>query len=125
MIKKTIIIVLTINCFSCAKDIVREKTSSYVYYNNLPVKKAKVLTWQGADKGFIQETVTNNSGFFSLPEKSRYRLGLESQVLSQQVVIVSKGFLSDTLSTFGKYVKSDKIISDTIHLKPIKDMKIK
>jgi len=52
--------------WSCAIDTLREEVSTYVYYENLPVKNAEILTWQGYEKGFVKETFTDSLGFFHL-----------------------------------------------------------
>jgi len=117
MINKLLIIFLSTIFFSCTKDILRKEFSATVYYNNLPVKGAKVLVWQGYEKGFEIETKTDSSGFFLLPEIHKYSLGLESHNLSQKFLIIQKDLSSDTLFTPSKFKRS---ANDTIFLKIVK-----
>lgn len=117
MINKLLIILVLVIFSSCTKDILRKEFSATVYYNNLPVKGAKVLVWNGYEKGFEVETETDTSGFFLLPEINRYSLGLKPHNLSQKFLILQKNLSSDTLFTQSK---RNNNANDTIYLKIVK-----
>ncbi len=63
---KLIIIFAVSFLTSCVEDTLRDEVKACVYYKNVPVKDAIILTWQGYEKGFTKETSTDSLGYFYL-----------------------------------------------------------
>ncbi len=108
---KVLILLVISTLTSCALDTLSEEVNAYVYYNKAPVNNAKVLTWQGYEKGFVEETKSDSLGFFHLKKLTKYTLGLESRYLAQKFIIKKENLISDTLFT------TDFSSIDTISLK--------
>ena len=118
MIKQLIILVLTINCFSCSSYYSRSYTEGYVY--NYQTKKAiedaEILIKKG-DK-YLLETKTDSNGYFSFKAKKHIKLGYDSRDLAIKFVIKKRELISKELSSYGG---NDITKYDSIYLKPKKN----